>query len=59
MSVVGRYLTFAPTTPFTPGEVVTVRVLGTVSSTGGRVLDGNMDGTPGGDKVWSFTVADH
>ncbi len=58
-SVVGRYLTFTPSNPFSNNEVVTVRVLGSLKSLTGRSLDGNGDGQPGGDKVWSFAAIDH
>jgi hypothetical protein len=59
ISVVGRYLTFTPDAVFTRGEDVNVRLQGTLRSTFGRTLDGDGDGAPGGDKVWSFKVADY
>ncbi|MBI5836111.1 MAG: Ig-like domain-containing protein [Candidatus Eisenbacteria bacterium] len=59
LSAVGRYLTFTPDVPFTAGETVTARVLGTLRSASGRTLDGDGNGTPGGDKVWTFSVSDY
>ena len=55
----GRYLTFTPDAGFRAGESVTMRLLGTLRSTSGRTLDGDGDGVPGGDKVWSFLVSDY
>jgi hypothetical protein len=59
ISVVGRYLTFTPDVVFRAGEEVTVRLVGTIRSTAGRTVDGDGNGTPGGDKVWSFRVGDY
>lgn len=59
VSGIGRYLTFTPASTFVIGEVVTVRVSTNLRSTTGHSLDGDSNGSPGGDKVWSFSVSDH
>ena len=59
LNVVKRYLTFTPAAPFTAGERITVRLSGALKSTSGRFLDGDANGTSGGDKVWTFTVGNY
>ena len=59
LSIVRRYLTFTPATPFTAGERITVSLSGALKSTSGRFLDGDANGAPGGDKVWTFTVGNY
>ena len=59
LSPVGRFLTFTPAAPFLPGETVTVRLSSSFMSGTGHRLDGDGDGTGGGDRIWTFTVAAH